>query len=322
MSKSLAVTEFDQMHQMATNVARSGLWKDFNSPEKVLGLMLLCQSEGIHPMEAVRQYDLINGKPALKSEAQLAKFYARGGTVKWVQRDAEACEGIFFSKACPEGVAVKWTIEEARKANLTRNPTWTTYPRQMLSARVQAEGVQVADPASSLGLHNTEELQDIQAESMALASQASQELIGNQNEQLEQAEIIREAKDWKKLRASLNKLLQPITEIKEFRKACSDFQIENGGAQIWIERTGHNDFETFKDLAEVHQGRINDRGPDARTEWAKKVSLVQSIQDLEGFVNAYESQEWLKVAFCEDTLADKAKELGLEHYTDASRVGQ
>ena len=122
------IVSFESLQNMANAVAKSKLWKTVDTPEKAMALMMLCQSEGLHPMTAVRRYDIIQGTPTLKAEAQLAEFYARGGSVKWIQRTAEVCEAKFsHPKNCPDGVVIKWTLEDARRAGLLNKDNWKNY---------------------------------------------------------------------------------------------------------------------------------------------------------------------------------------------------
>ena len=146
---------------MAETVVRGGLFPGIKTTEQAVTLFLLCQSEGLHPMQALTRYHLIQGRPAMKADAMLAEFMKRGGTIHWIEWTNEACEARFKSKGCPEGVSVRWTIEDAKRAGVTGNPTWTKYPRQMLKARVASDGVRMADPAVNQGRYTPEEVQDI-----------------------------------------------------------------------------------------------------------------------------------------------------------------
>jgi len=76
------IVPYQQLERMATTVAKSGLF-GMKTPEQALSLMLLSQAEGIHPMIAVRDYHIIQGRPSLKTDTMLARFQAAGGKVEW-----------------------------------------------------------------------------------------------------------------------------------------------------------------------------------------------------------------------------------------------
>lgn len=126
---------------------------------QALALMLLCQAEGIHPMSAVRDYHVIQGKATLKAESMLAKFQAVGGSIRWMQLSESQAEAVFSH---PQGgeVTIKWDIEMAKKAGLTGKDVWRAYPRAMLRSRVVSEGIRTVYPGCLSGAHTPEEAED------------------------------------------------------------------------------------------------------------------------------------------------------------------
>lgn len=127
--------------------------------ESMATLMMLCQSEGIHPLQALKRYHIIKGRPTMRADAMLAEFQRAGGSIKWTTRTDKACKAT-FSHELGGTLEVEWTIDMAKKAQLTSNPTWGKYPRQMLSARVISEGVRTVYPAIVTGIYTPEEVED------------------------------------------------------------------------------------------------------------------------------------------------------------------
>jgi hypothetical protein len=146
---------------MAQAITKSGLF-GIKTPDQAVALMLVAQSEGRHPASVASEFDIIQGRPALKSQAALARFQAAGGKIQWVERtDSKA--SAKFSHAQGGELLVEWTIEQARDAGLTSKQTWKQYSRAMLSARVVAEGVRACYPACLNGVYLAEEVQDFDA---------------------------------------------------------------------------------------------------------------------------------------------------------------
>lgn len=311
MSQELQVIDTKKMAEMAKVVADSGLWSQFNSVPKVMGLMMLCQSDGIHPMHAVRHYDLIQGKPSKKSESQLADFYARGGKVQWLERTDKKCRAKFFSPNCPDGVEVEWTIEQAQKAGLTGKDNWRNYPRQMLSARVQAEGVQITDPGASLGMVVTEEALDMANTVTEKAAVVAFELVGDTETKGTEVVQMATATDYRVARGKLNQALLACETEKEFRAACGEFQGKHEKA-TWLELTGVKSGETFESLAKEHLDRIKSKTPRLKA-WIAQVGEVIKSDELIIFFKAFENNAWLQNVDCEDALNAKAKEIGFEN---------
>jgi len=166
--KSLTITQpsppavpFTDIERMAVAFAKSGLF-GIKTPEQGIALMLIAQAEGLHPAVAARDYHVIQGRPALKADAMLARFQAAGGKVSWdVYSDTEVT-GTFSH---PSGGSAKlsWTIAQAKAAGLTSKEVWRQYPRAMLRARVISEGIRTVYPGVSVGVYTPEELQDMDA---------------------------------------------------------------------------------------------------------------------------------------------------------------
>ncbi len=158
-----ALMPIAEVEKLAEAAAQSGLFPALKSKAQVMTLMMLCQSEGLHPMQALRRFDIIQGRVAMKADAILAEFQARGGTVTWGAHDHERCEATFMAPGLGKPVVVEWTMADARRAGLATKDTWRGYSRQMLKARVVSEGVRMAMPGVVIGLYTSEETADFDA---------------------------------------------------------------------------------------------------------------------------------------------------------------
>ena len=152
--KDLALIE-----KAGTYIAKSGLF-GVKTPEQAIALMLVAQAEGRSPFEAARDYHIIQGRPALKADAMLARFQQAGGKVRWIESSDTKAVAEFSH---PQGgtLTVTWTIERAQKAGLTGKDNWRQYPAQMLRARCISEGVRAVFPGATSGMYTPEEVQDM-----------------------------------------------------------------------------------------------------------------------------------------------------------------
>ena len=156
MSNIIPVSD---MTVMADSIVKSGFY-GFKTKEQVMAVMLVAQAENKHPASVVQEYDIIQGKPALKSQAILARFQLSGGSVQWDVVTPKAVKGTFKH---PQGgtLTVEWTIEMARQAGIYREGSgWSKYPEDMLRARVISRAVRSIYPACILGHYATEEVMD------------------------------------------------------------------------------------------------------------------------------------------------------------------
>lgn len=154
-----ALVPVDQIERMAVSVARSGLF-GVKTPDQAMALMLIAQAEGLHPAIAARDYHVINGRPALRADAMLARFQAAGGKVEWGEYTDTRVVGK-FSHPSGGSVEIAWTTKMAQDAGLTRNPTWKSYPRQMLRSRCISEGIRTVFPGVVVGTYTPEEVEDM-----------------------------------------------------------------------------------------------------------------------------------------------------------------
>ena len=154
------IVPFEQQLQLADAFCRSGLF-GVKTKEQAIALMAICEAEGLHPAKAVQEYHIIQGRPALKADAMLARFQSAGGKVAWSSMTDVRVSGT-FTHAQGGSVEIEWTIEMAKRAGLTKNPTWNQYPRAMLRARCISEGIRTVFPGVVVGTYTPEEVQDME----------------------------------------------------------------------------------------------------------------------------------------------------------------
>jgi len=153
------IVSFNDMQSMAEAIAKSNLFgmKDTNS---VLALMAVAQAEGLHPATAARDFHIIQGRPALKADAMLARFQNAGGKVDWTEYTDERVTGVFTH---PNGgsLSVSWTIKQATNIGLVKPGSgWQKFPRAMLRSRCISEGIRSVFPGSVTGFYSPEEVAD------------------------------------------------------------------------------------------------------------------------------------------------------------------
>ena len=155
------IVPFQDMQSMAESIAKSGLFgmKDTN---QVLALMAVAQAEGLHPATAARDYHVIQGRPALKADAMLARFQQAGGKVDWKVYTDKEVTGIF---AHPNGGSLEltWTIKQAQDIGLVKTGSgWQKYPRAMLRSRCISEGIRTVYPGCVVGTYTPEEVEEFE----------------------------------------------------------------------------------------------------------------------------------------------------------------
>lgn len=152
------IVPYNDIEKMANAVAASKLFGVKNANEAI-ALMLVAQAEGMHPATAARDYHVIQGRPALKADAMLARFQQAGGSVQWKEYTDEKVTGVFSH---PQGgtLELSWTIQQAKSIGIANKDNWKNYPRAMLRARVISEGIRSIYPGCVVGVYSPEEIAD------------------------------------------------------------------------------------------------------------------------------------------------------------------
>jgi hypothetical protein len=152
------IIPFDHQERMAQAIAKSGLF-GLKDTTQVLALMAVAQAEGRHPASVAKDYHIIQGRPALKADAILARFQQAGGKVEWKTYTDDEVTGV-FSHPAGGSLPVTWTMKTAKAIGLGGKDNWLKYPRAMLRSRVISEGVRSVYPAVLVGEYTPEEVQD------------------------------------------------------------------------------------------------------------------------------------------------------------------
>lgn len=152
---------YKDIEQMARAIVASNFF-GVKTPEQAIALMLIAQAEGMHPAVAARDYNVIQGRPALKADAMLARFQSAGGSVKWECLTDEKVSATFTH---PQGgsVAIDWDMTRAKAAGLASKDNYHKWPRQMLRARVISEGIRTVYPGVLSNMYTPEEVVDFDA---------------------------------------------------------------------------------------------------------------------------------------------------------------
>lgn len=143
---------------MAAAIAKSGLF-GIKTPDQAMALMLIAQAEGRHPATVAQDYDIIQGRPAIKAQVALIRFQQAGGKIEWICRSEGRCEAK-FSHPQSGTVPVMWDTDRADQMGYLSKDNWRKQPMIMLQWRVVAEGVRICYPACLSGQYLVEEVQD------------------------------------------------------------------------------------------------------------------------------------------------------------------
>lgn len=193
-----------EIRVMAKSAASSKMFSA-KAEEQIFTLMLVAQSEGIHPIKALMAYDVINGQPALKASEALARYMDAGGKIEWIKSDKESAKAR-FTHPSSGSFEYEYTVEDATDAGLINKENWKKNLKAMLRARCTSAGIRMSYPRCLNNMYLAEEVQDFDTK--------------ESNEEIETVTIVEETcnieADKKVLTLKLRKLDFTNAMIKEF----------------------------------------------------------------------------------------------------------
>lgn len=131
-------------------------------PPAVLACMLTGREMGIGPMRALRQIDVIDGRPAPSPELLMARVLEAGHYIRVTETTRDRCVVRTRRKEWADDeptFELEWTMEDAEEAGLAGKKNWTTYRRAMLRSRCVGETVRAVHPDIAEGAsYSPEEL--------------------------------------------------------------------------------------------------------------------------------------------------------------------
>jgi len=152
------LVSLQDIERIGTIIAQSGLF-GAKKPQEAIALCLLAQAYGMHPAMAAQDFDIIQGRPAKKSDAMLRTFIENGGKIEWHKLDDSIADAT-FSHASGGSLRITWDMNRAKQAGLGGKDMWKKYPRQMLRARTVSEGIRTVCPMATSGMYVPEEVKD------------------------------------------------------------------------------------------------------------------------------------------------------------------
>jgi hypothetical protein len=130
-------------------------------PEAVLACILMGNEVGVGPMQALSKIHVVDGRPAMAAELMRALAFRAGHEI-WVEESNIARCTVAGSRAgSSREFRFTWTMDDAKRANLSGKNNWRHYPAAMLLARASAALCRAMCPEVLAGISYTiEELED------------------------------------------------------------------------------------------------------------------------------------------------------------------
>jgi len=145
--------------QYAESLSKAGMLPAAyrNNPGNVLWAIEYGAALGVPPVVAIGLVHVIDGKP-VASAALISSLVRKGGHRLRVIGNAETATAEIVRSDDPDfAFTFTFTLADAARAGISRNPTWSKYPQAMLQARAITACARMACPEVLSGLLYTPE---------------------------------------------------------------------------------------------------------------------------------------------------------------------
>jgi hypothetical protein len=110
-------------------------------PNAILAAILTGRELGLGPMESLRSIDVIDGRPSPSAEWMVGRIFEAGHIIEAVEQTDQLCtvRGTRFLESRDVTMEYTYTLDMAKRANLTTKFNWKAYPEAMLYWRAVAQ---------------------------------------------------------------------------------------------------------------------------------------------------------------------------------------
>jgi len=177
-SRGIVISDFDGLWRFASAVSRSGLApKGIQTPEAIFVAVQMGLEVGLTPMAALQNIAVINGRPSLWGDAQLAVVRATSlleQFEEWfeengkrtprnpVNYDDTTCAVCTLTRAGSAMQEASFSVSDAKRAGLwAKEGPWRQYPARMLRFRARSFLLRDNFGDALKGLLTAEEARDL-----------------------------------------------------------------------------------------------------------------------------------------------------------------
>lgn len=152
---------WDQELRGAQYLVRSGLCPaTIKSPEAALFIILAGRDLGLSPVAALRNIHVIQGKVEVSADMQLALFARAGGAFRWLALSEQEAALELRAPWLAAPHVSRWTMEDAKRAQLAGGDNWRKYPRAMLRSRAITAGLKDVGFDATAGVYAPGEISE------------------------------------------------------------------------------------------------------------------------------------------------------------------
>jgi len=152
------VPSWQLMREQAKVLHDSGFFpKVIKGPSQALAIMLAGRELGIGPMESLRSVYVVDGQTTISSGLMAAMIWGAGHAYNIDESTDTACQ-ITFTRNNGQTYTHRYTIEDAKRAQLLSKRNWQQYAKAMLFNRCISAGGRAFMPDVTRRMYTPEEM--------------------------------------------------------------------------------------------------------------------------------------------------------------------
>lgn len=304
--RGITLSDYDGLVRFSIAVSKSGLApKGIESPEAIAVAIQMGLEVGLTPMAALQNIAVINGRPSIWGDAQLAVVRATGELEhfeEWFEENGKrllrnpqvfndtTAAVCLVKRAGQPAKESSFSVADAKRANLwAKSGPWTQYPTRMLMFRARSFALRDTFGDALKGMRSAEEERDIQNEETPKApKRVHVESSPVQHTQPERKEAADELNMGFQSTGTPRPVDTPTAQAQETKPAVSH-TIEQKRDAVWeIVKSRNVSFEGLckwaADMGEIDSQAIPgslEEFPDAFfTKWAAKLNAFGKSLDV------------------------------------------
>ena len=146
------------MREQADVLHKSGFFpKSVRSTEAALAIMLAGRELGLGPMESLRSVYIVDGQTTISSGLMAAMIWGAGHAYNIDESTDTSCQ-ITFTRNNGQTYTHRYTIEDAKTAQLLGKRNWQQYAKAMLFNRCISAGARAFMPDVARRMYTPEEM--------------------------------------------------------------------------------------------------------------------------------------------------------------------
>jgi hypothetical protein len=151
----------EAMHMAALLVKSRLLPDSVQSPEAAFAIIATGRELGLTAMQSLRSIHVIKGKTILSADLVAALVKSRRDVCAFFMLVESTTERATYKTQRvgePEATTLSFTMDDAKRAQVTGNPNWTKYPAAMLRARCITALARAVYPDLAMGVYDPDEI--------------------------------------------------------------------------------------------------------------------------------------------------------------------